>query len=593
MMPYSQFDLPTRTSLRAVRILFGCCLAFFAIPASGQSLNNTGFEGGTLNAFPGYGPVQSWSTNTGQSGNNDASGPFNNGAPIREGSRVAFIQGAGAISQTVTGLEPGKNYTVHYLENERGLNAGVAPVAIGSASLGGQTVVSPHNVVRTDAYRRVQSDSFTATSTSHSLSLANNLGAAGDNTLLLDGVRVSRAVPKVINGGFEDYVLAPDSFQYAPNGQPNVGWSFVGGAGLSRNGSGFQGNPLSDPPSAVAAAIEGNQIGFLQGSSIMQTISGFELGASYSVSWFEQTRLNGGGSNDLAVYIDGVPVTSSHIVGNTSWAGQTSTDFIATSTSHTLEFRTTNPLGGDRTTFIDDVFFNFVDENDAPIAEANGAYVFDANNLTLALSAAGSSDPENMTLTSLWTDGGGTVATGDNPTISLADTNLAMTTSTEVITLTVTDPGNLSGTDTANVSYINAAVDVVTASGTSNLDGSIDFLGTFDDLDLLANALVANFEGLTWEFDTVAANSAGEVGDGFLTGTGTTGGGNVDALTLVGLFGGIGDYTAYANVRDKAGTIDTFAFNIMVVPEPSSLALMALGIVPVAAGIFRRRVKSH
>lgn len=592
MMPASQGNLFQRVSSNALATLLGSCVVFLAIPAIAQSLNNTGFEGGTLNASPGYGPIQSWSSNTGQSGNNDASGPFNNGAPIREGSRVAFIQGTGAISQSVTSLEPGKSYTVHYLENERGYNAGVAPVAIGSASLGGQTVVAPHNVVRTDAYRRIQSDSFTATSTANNLSLANNPGGAGDNTLLLDGVRVSRAVPKVINGGFEDYVLAPDSFQYAPNGQPAVGWSFVGGAGLSRNGSGFQGNPLSDPPSAVATAIEGNQIGFLQGSSIIQTISGFELGASYSVSWFEQTRLNGGGSNDLAVYIDGAPVFGSHIVGNPSWVGQTSSDFIATSTTHTLEFRTSNPLGGDRTTFIDDVYFNFVDENDAPIAEANGAYVFDANNLTLALSAAGSSDPENMTLASVWTDGGGTVATGDNPTISLADTNLTMTTSTEVITLTVTDPGNLSGTDTANVSYANANADVVTAAGTTNPDGSIDFLGTFDDLDLLANTLVANFEGLTWEFDTAAANSAGEVGDGFLTGMGTTGSGNVDALTLVGLFGGVGDYTAYANVRDKAGSIDTFAFTIMVVPEPSSMALMVLGVAPFAFSIYRRRRKS-
>lgn len=321
-------------------------------------------------------------------------------------------------------------------------------------------------------------------------------------------------------------------------------------------------------------------MGFLQGSSIVQTISGFELGASYSVSWFEQTRLNGGGSNDLAVLIDGVPVFGSHIVGNTSWIGQTSTDFIATSTSHTLEFRTTNPLGGDRTTFIDDVFFNFVDENDAPTAEANGAYVFDANNLSLALSAAGSSDPENMTLTSTWTDGGGSVASGDNPTISLDDTNLTMTTSTEVLTLTVTDPGNLSGTDTASVSYNNAAVDAVIASGTTNPDGSIDFLGTFSDLDLLANALVAGFEGLTWEFDTTAAASAGDVGDGFLTGLGTSGSGNVDALTLVGLFGGVGDFTAYANVRDKAGTVDSFAFNVMVVPEPSSFALLAVGLLP-------------
>lgn len=215
-------------SERRTDALLLCCgvLALCAVhPAAAQVLNNGGFEGGTLNGFPGYGPVQSWS-GSGLTGNNDATGPFNNGAPIREGSRVGFVQGNGSLSQTVTGLEPGKSYTVHYLENERGSPPGL--FAPGSVTLGGQTVVPQHNVVRTDAYRRVQSQSFTATSTSHNLELSNAL-APGDYTLLLDDVRVTRAVPQVVNGGFDDYILAPDTFQYTPNGQPGVGWSFVGG----------------------------------------------------------------------------------------------------------------------------------------------------------------------------------------------------------------------------------------------------------------------------------------------------------------------------------------------------------------------------
>jgi len=539
--------------------------------AYSQTVTNFSFESGPLNPSPGYGPVSGWTTNTPISGNNDATGPFNNGAPIPNGSRVGFIQGAGTLSQTVTGLTPGKDYSVRLLANERGLAGALANPSI---SLGGQTVLGPQQMFKTEAYRRLQTLDYTATGTSATLGLTNNAGGVGDNTLLLDFVEVTRAVPQVANGGFEDFALPPATFQYVPNGQPFVGWTFTGGAGISRNGSGFQG--------ANDNAAEGHQIGFLQGSSISQTIAGFEIGASYSVHWLEQTRTNGGGSNDLAVQIDGNTVAASHIVSNPDWVAMNSIDFVATSTSHLLSFVTTNPLGGDRTTFIDDVFFIFRDENDAPIAEANGAYVFDANNLSLTLSSAGTVDPENLSMTFAWSDGGGAVAAGANPTISLADTNLAMTTSSETLTLVATDAGGASGSDTAGVSYLNAGPLVLNASATNLPDASIDFAGLLDDPDLAANLLISGFEAIDWEFDLTAAASALDVGDGFLTGGGTNAAGNVDFNTLISLFGGLGDFTAFLNVRDKAGQIDSLAFQVTVVPEPASVSMALVAILGIA-----------
>lgn len=346
------------------RVLAVCgfaCTVFAAVSpiVAAPILLNPSFEEGALNPWPGYGPVQDWGTNTGNSGSNDASGPFNNGLPIPDGARVGFIQGGqpggSSLYQTVTGLEPGRTYTVQYFENERGLTGAVANPSV---SLGGQTIVSPHTITRTDAYRRVVSESFTATGTSHDLYLTNNPGGAGDNTALFDNVVVTRAVPIVANGGFEDFVLAPNSFQYAPNGQPNVRWTFNGGAGLSRNLSAWQEGSQFVPN---VWSPEGNQLCFLQGSSVSQEISGFELGVTYSLSWLEQTRVNHGGNNNLTVLIDDMVIFDSHLVSNTEWLERTSNPFVATSETMTLTFLSNDPpLPGDNTAFIDDVHFNFV-----------------------------------------------------------------------------------------------------------------------------------------------------------------------------------------------------------------------------------------
>jgi len=339
-----------------VRPFFSCSVLVTAVAVlAGQAVAapvvlNHSFESGALNAFPGYGPVQNWSL-TGNTGNNDATGPFNNGLTIPNGSRIGFMQGAGAsFTQTVTGFEPGKAYSVRYLENERGLPTAEARHEV---SLGGSIVVPGKNITRTDAYRRVQSQAFTATSASHDLVLSNVAGGVGDNALLLDFVEVTRAVPIVGNGGFDDFGLAPTAFQYNPL-DPSVAWSFTGGGGVSRNGSGFQ--------SLNADTIEGQQVGFIQGAgSASQVITGFEVGATYSFRWLEQSR-GGAGGNDLDVLIDGVSVFGSHIVNDQLWNSQTSNDFIATSSSLTLSLVSTNPQGGDRTVFVDDGFFNFVAE---------------------------------------------------------------------------------------------------------------------------------------------------------------------------------------------------------------------------------------
>ncbi len=492
--------MAVRTSLLVI-VAFGILVSGQGTARAAIIVNNSSFESGPINASPGYGPVSGWTVGGG-AGNNAVSDPFANGTPIPDGSRVAFQQGSGTLSQSLTGFVPGKTYTLQYRYNERGIGG----VAQTYGQLGGSTVAGPTNTVLTDRYLHAVSQPFTATSTSHTVTLGSN-GISGDNTALFDQVIVTRAVPLITNFNFEVPALAANSFVYAPNGTSGVGWSFTSQAGVSRNGSGFQGGGVTAP--------EGNQISLLQQVSTMsQTISGFEVGVAYSLSFFEAAR-SGGTGNDLNVLLGGSPIYSNGNVTSNSFIDRTSSVFIATSTSYTLTFQTTNPLTGDRTTFVDDVRFNFV--SDPPVAEANGAYVYSASTLSQLLSSAGSADPEGASIGYNWVADGNSFSTSANPTLGLAATGLTAPGQSSNVSLTVTDNYGQTGTDTATVSYANAAPNA-NAGGPLAFNASLASVtanATFSDPDYAANAVVPGFESVSvqWGFGSAATQSAPQPGN--------------------------------------------------------------------------------
>lgn len=309
-------------------------------PNDGEiDFNNPSFEEGALNALPGYGSVEGW-TGTGGMGNNDASGPFVNGLIIPDGERVAFIQHTGTLTQELSGLVTGQMCTVRYRENERGNSSGVR--ARPSVRLGGTVVVPERNVVRTDRFRYVVSNPFTATTATANLVLQNNApeGTYGDNAVLFDDVVVSKAVPPIVDGSFE----SPDinGYVYEPGGSA---WSHTGyGFVYSDNNSGF-GNP----------PFEGTQALVLQGAiRAWQQVSGFEIGKSYVLHWAECDR-SGLGGNDIQISVGSNVVSPKHVV-NTGWVRRKSAQFVAATTSYQIAIQSFNSGGGDQSTFIDEVY---------------------------------------------------------------------------------------------------------------------------------------------------------------------------------------------------------------------------------------------
>jgi RHS repeat-associated protein len=106
--------------------------------------------------------------------------------------------------------------------------------------------------------------SYSLSAGSYTLKLQGLNPNGGDNTVLLDAVKLLKNGNNVVtNSGFETPVLPSGTFQYNPSGAT---WSFTGNGGISRNNSTIaSGNP---------PAPGGIQLGFLQmNSSMSQSVS--------------------------------------------------------------------------------------------------------------------------------------------------------------------------------------------------------------------------------------------------------------------------------------------------------------------------------
>jgi len=416
---------------------------------------------------------------------------------------------------------------------------------------------------------------------------------------LTTGPRVNEIDAIVANGLPASLRVAPIHFNATTNGAgdeaPGLGTNFAATSVLG-------GDTIEDAFGNNNGGVEPTSFLFADGGTPDNGNNTFDVGAETidAISWNTTSALtlhgfrvaltpDGGGSTNrgselVSFFIDGALVDTIDFNAMGATIDHLLPGGPVTGSSFRMEV-TRSETSGPRVLEIDAI----LEQNQAPIAEANGDYVFDANNLSLSLSAAGSFDPENLPFSLDWIDSGGALASGSNPTISITDTELTMTTSTDVLSLTITDFENATDSDTATVRYANAGPQINSAGTTQQLDGSVDFSAALGDADLAVNGLLSGFEALMWEFDLSAAGSAGDIGDGFLAGSGTTAFGNLDRDQLLALFGGGGEFTAFVNLKDKAGAIDSVAVSVSVVPEPASWITAAVAVAGLILLAGRRR----
>jgi hypothetical protein len=154
---------------------------------------NPSFETDSTPPHPGYGTITAWlpdvAIGTGY-GLNEEGGPFADNGKVPHGTRVAFLQDNGVLSQAVSGFIPGEKYWLIYRENARGLCCGERSATL-TAKIGGTTVVTEHEVTivgGSNPFRLVTSEAFTATEGQMTLSFTK--GGFGDSTALIDDVRL-------------------------------------------------------------------------------------------------------------------------------------------------------------------------------------------------------------------------------------------------------------------------------------------------------------------------------------------------------------------------------------------------------------------
>ncbi len=162
---------------------------------------NPSFEADNFTVFPGYisgnGPITGW-TGLGGHGVNPGTfgGPFSDNGKIPDGTKVAFLQQDGALSQVVSGFTIGTTYQLRYFENARSGNAPSAEVRMGGATILAAHLVTP--VGGANAYYDTVSDPFIATASSMLLEFVKGNPSGSDTTLLIDNVSLASVNSKPV-----------------------------------------------------------------------------------------------------------------------------------------------------------------------------------------------------------------------------------------------------------------------------------------------------------------------------------------------------------------------------------------------------------
>ena len=265
--------------LRLLLSLFASSL--FA--ADSISVFNPSFQADNFPAFPGYrggsNPafITGW-TGGGINGTDIGAGtPFASNGAIPDGTRVAFIQGADALTQNLTGFEVGQKYWVQVWLNARDCCGDVPRVNV---SLAGQTLLAPTPILPVGgASPYVMANfSWTATATSGVLSIGSAPNAGGDASAVFDAVAV-------IKRGADEIFIANPSFEASGVGIAFPGY-YTNIAGWEAFGSGQSGlNTSGGPFHDNGVMPDGANVLFLQQArGVRQSLAGLGAGGTYRLS---------------------------------------------------------------------------------------------------------------------------------------------------------------------------------------------------------------------------------------------------------------------------------------------------------------------
>jgi hypothetical protein len=264
---------------------------------------------------------------------------FTTGSPnAPDGSQVAFINGAGAISQTAY-LAAG-SYNISFQAAQSPGNTvsqgEEIQVVVDGAQVGLLTPVGT-------SYSLYDASNFMLAAGMHTLQLVGLNPQGGTNMVLIDEVALATSQDTVIDGGFEAPVLPANTYTVAPSGAT---WQFLGLAGISNNNSGItSGNP---------GAPQGAQVAFIMDNGGMSYADYLDAG-SYSLSFLAAQRAKyQTQSESIEVLVDN-SVVSVITPASTSYTTYQTVNFSVAAGMHTIELAGLSPATASSVAFVDQV----------------------------------------------------------------------------------------------------------------------------------------------------------------------------------------------------------------------------------------------
>jgi hypothetical protein len=304
-----------------------------------------------------YDPTGSFWTFTPKNGDS-GSGVAADGSAVTAGNpsapggvQVAFLQGTGAISQSVDDWAAGS----YQLSFEAAQQANV-PSPKDFQLLVDGSVVGTFQPSGT-SYQDYTTAPFTLSPGDHTITF-QGVDNGGDNAALIDRVVVSPVVsgpPAIPDRGFEQVQVLGGGTLPGPVGSA---WTFSAPSDISGNSSQFtaKGNPPAPQGTQVA--------GIGEGGSISQSVAGWAAG-TYQLSFqAAQGSLNQASQQDFEVLVDGT-VVGTFTPAGTSYQTYTTAPFTVTSGDHTITFQGLDSASVDDTALIDAITLTSV----APVAD--------------------------------------------------------------------------------------------------------------------------------------------------------------------------------------------------------------------------------
>lgn len=319
---------------------------------------NPSFQADNFTTFPGYvgganpASITGWGGSGGRGINatDTAAGtPFADNGAMPDGTRVAFIQGAGSFTQTLAGFELGQTYWVQVWSNARNCCGDVPKLSV---NLGGTTLLAPQTLTPVGGAEPYYLANFvwTANATSAALTISGQSAGGGDASMTMDAVAV-------IKRPATEIVIANPSFEASgasvayPGYYPNIaGWTKISGGGQS--GINTAAGPFLDNGVVPDGA---NVLLLQQAVAVQQAVAGLVPGQTYRLQLRYNTR-DSGDDSTLRVSV-GTNVLFESVVTPVG-AGQPfaslSVDFTATDETALLKLANVS-TAGDSTTLIDNI----------------------------------------------------------------------------------------------------------------------------------------------------------------------------------------------------------------------------------------------